>query len=366
MKQNIKHDGTSFVPVSELQAYVVAAFVAAGLQPADAATMADSLVSADLRGTHSHGVIRLPFLVERLQKGGANKRPAIRIVQEAPATALVDGDRALGAVTATEAMRLAVEKARTQGIGFVTARNSDFIGTCAHYAMMALPHDMIGIAWTNGFPGMAPAGGRSNTIGNNPIAFAAPSLTHGPIVLDMALSVAAGGRIRLAAKNGEKIPNDWLVDSEGLPTDDPAALTSGGALLPLGYKGYGLAVFGEILCGALTGSRILSEIPAWFRATDQAIGNGHIHMAIDIRKFVEPEAFKQRVDTMVSMLKATPLMPEVREILMPGERAWRTEQAQRASGIAVPEPVAADLRQLAAQLRIDVPASLSPSTPESV
>jgi LDH2 family malate/lactate/ureidoglycolate dehydrogenase len=361
----MKNNSTSFVPVAELQAYVVAVFVAAGLTPADAATMADSLVSADLRGTHSHGVIRLPFLVERLQKGGANARPDVRIVQEAPATALVDGDRALGAVTATTAMALAVEKARTQGIGFVTARNSDFIGTCAHYAMMALPHDMIGVAWTNGFPGMAPAGGRSNTIGNNPIAFAAPSLTHGPIVLDMALSVAAGGRIRLAAKNGEKIPHDWLVDSEGLPTDDPAALTSGGALLPLGYKGYGLAVFGEILCGALTGSRILSEIPAWFRATDQAIGNGHIHLAIDIRRFVEPEAFKQRVDAMVSMLKATPLMPEVREILMPGERAWRTEQAQRHSGIAVPAAVVADLRQLAAQLRVDVPPSLSSTFAES-
>lgn len=347
------------VPVAELQSFVISIFVAAGLSETDARTMSDSLVMADLRGTHSHGVIRLPFLVDRLLKGGAKRNPHSRLLKEAPGTALLDGDHALGAITATRAMNLAVEKARTQGIGFVTACNSDFIGTCAHYAMMALPHNMIGIAWTNGFPGMAPWGGRSNTIGNNPIAFAAPSLTHGPIVLDMALSVAAGGRVRLAAKNQEKIPTDWLVDSNGHGTDDPGALTAGGALLPLGYKGYGLAVFGEILCGVLTGSRILSEIPAWFKETDQNTGNGHLHIAIDIARFVEPEAFKLRIDQMVSLLKATPLMPEVSEILLPGERAWRTEVRQREEGIPVPSPVAADLLALAQRLGVNTPTSLN-------
>jgi LDH2 family malate/lactate/ureidoglycolate dehydrogenase len=352
---------TPTMPVAELQAFVISIFMAAGLSENDARTMAGSLVEADLRGTHSHGVIRLPFLVDRLLQGGAKRQPNIRIEKDALGTAVLDGDQALGAITATRAMDLAVEKAKTQGIGFVTARNSDFIGTCAHYAMMALPHDMIGIAWTNGFPGMAPWGGRSNTIGNNPIAFAAPSLSHGPIVLDMALSVAAGGRIRLAAKNGEKIPNDWLVNSEGQPTDDPQALAAGGALLPLGYKGYGLAVFGEILCGVLSGSRILGEIPAWFKDTGSAIGNGHLHIAIDIARFVEPEAFKQRIDTMVSMLKATPLMPEVREILLPGERAWRTQQAQQKNGIPVPQAVAADLQALARRLGVQLPSSLTSS-----
>jgi LDH2 family malate/lactate/ureidoglycolate dehydrogenase len=346
------------VPQAELQAFAQALFVAGGLAPDNAATVADSLVSADLRGTHSHGVIRLPFLMDRLHRGGAKADARIAVVDDAPATALLDGDSALGAITATRAMDLAIAKARTQGIGMVSARNSDFIGTCAHYAMQALPHDMIGIAWTNGFPGMAPWGGRSNTIGNNPIAFAAPSLGCGPVVLDMALSVAAGGRIRLAAKNREKIPRDWLVDGEGRATDDPAALTAGGALMPLGYKGYGLAVFGEILCGVLTGSRILGEIPAWFVATDQAVGNGHMHIAIDIARFTDPALFKARIDGMVSLLKATPLMPEVNEILLPGERAWRTQQRQRIEGIAVPAPVAADLLGLARRLGVPAPAAL--------
>lgn len=346
------------VPASTLLTFSSSLFVAAGLREDHALTVAKSLVSADLRGTHSHGLIRLPFLIGRLVEGGANGRPHVQVVSDAPATALLDGDRALGAITATQAMTLAVEKARTQGVGCVTARNSDFIGTCAHYAMMALPHDMIGLAWTNGFPGMAPWGGRSNTIGNNPIAFAAPSLAHGPVVLDMALSVAAGGKVRLAAKNKEKIPSDWLVDREGRATDDPAALTSGGALLPLGYKGYGLAVFGEILCGALTGASILQQIPAWFSATDRAVGNGHLHIAIDISRFIDPQAFKARVDTMVTMLKSTPLIPEAKEILLPGERAWRTQQRNEAEGVLVVEAVAADLRALASRMNVPIPAAL--------
>lgn len=342
-----------------LEDFVAAVFSAAGLEESDARVVARSLVGADLRGTHSHGVIRLPFLVERLVKGGANPRARMSVIQEAPATALVDGHCALGAITATHAMELAVRKARSQGIAMVTARNSDFIGTCAHYAMMALPHDMVGICWTNGFPGMAPWGGRSNTIGNNPLAFAAPSASDAPVVLDMALSVAAGGRVRLAAKKAERIPEGWLVDRDGAATTDPAALVDGGALLPLGYKGYGLAVFGEILCGVLGGARILGEIPAWFSATERSVGNGHMHIAIDIGRFIDPAAFKARIGAMAALLKATPLLPGAREILLPGERAARTEERQRREGIPIPQPVAQDLRRLAGSLQVALPSQLA-------
>lgn len=348
---------------AELRGFVQHIFEAAGLTPEHAITMAECLVMADLRGTHSHGVIRLPFLVERLDRGGAKRRPQLRIAREAPATALLDGDQALGAITATRAMDMAVDKARAQGIGCVSACNSDFLGTCAHYAMMALPHDMIGLCWTNGFPGMAPWGGRRNTIGNNPIGLAAPSLTHGPIVLDMAFSVAAGGRVRLAAKHGEKIPLDWMVDKDGHPTDDPEQLPAGGALLPLGYKGYGLAVFGEILSGVLGNSRILSEIPAWFKDTDRPVGNGHLHIAIDIARFSDPAEFKARIDAMVTLLKSTPLLPDAREILLPGERAWRTQQRHAREGIPLPVPVAADLQALALRLGVSAPEALQSTMP---
>jgi LDH2 family malate/lactate/ureidoglycolate dehydrogenase len=342
----------------ELRTFVGALFRSAGLDSRDAAIVTDSLVSSDLRGTHSHGVIRTPFLVDRLLRGGARREAHFAIVEEAPATALVDGDNALGAVTATRAMELAIAKAATQGIGMVCVRNSDFIGACAHYAMMALPRDMIGIAWTNGFPQMTAWGARGNAIGNNPVAFAAPTAMHGPLVLDMALSVAAGGRIRLAAKNGDPIPADWLLDRDGRASTDPRALAEGGALLPLGYKGFGLAVFGELLCGVLSGSRILDQIPAWHRDTDVPVANGHLHIAIDIARFIDPQAFRLRADAMIDMLKAVPLLPDAKEILMPGERAWRAHQDNRRDGVPITEAVVADLHALAARLGIDVPVSL--------
>ena len=337
---------------ADLRHFASSAFAAVGLTARDAAVMADSLVVSDLRGTHSHGIIRLPYLIARLRNGGANASPNIRVVKDAPATAMLDGDRALGAITATRAMDLAVTKARSQGIGLVTATNSDFIGACAHFAMMALPHDMIGIAWTNGAPGMAPWGGRGHAIGNNPIAFAAPGGARGPIVLDMALSVAAGGRVRLAAKRNERIPTGWVIDRDGRDTDDPGDLVDGGALLALGYKGYGLAVFGEILCGVLTGSRILGEVPPWFAETHREVANGHMHIAIDIAHFVAPANFRQRIDELTEMLKATPLIPGVEEILLPGERAWRTSRAQSIEGIRLPEEVVTDLGVLATALGI--------------
>lgn len=353
MTGGMNHPENLRLPEAELSRFATSAFMAAGLDAANARAMSDSLVMSDLRGTHSHGIVRLAQLIDRLRRGGANRAPDIRAIRDAPATALLDGDRALGAITATRAMDLAVSKARSQGIGFVAATNSDFIGACAHFAMMALPHDMIGIAWTNGFPGMAPWGGRANTIGNNPIAFAAPGGEQGPVVLDMALSVAAGGRVRLAAKKKERIPSGWLIDRDGQDTDDPGDLVNGSALLPLGYKGYGLAVFGEILCGVLTGSRILGEVPAWYVDTNREVANGHMHVAIDIAHFVAPAEFRKRIDALAATLKATPLVPGVQEILLPGERAWRASQANAVEGIPVTRDLAAELRALGTQLGIE-------------
>lgn len=356
----VHQDAPCRVSESSLRAFAASTFAAAGLDVAQAAAVAGALVEADLRGTHSHGVIRLPFLVQRLIDGGANRAPRIAVVRDAPGTALLDGDRALGAIAARQAMELAMDKAAAQGIGMVGVRNSDFIGTCAHYAMMALPRRMIGIAWTNGFPGMTAWGGRGNAIGNNPIAFAAPSAAHGDVVLDMALSVAAGGRIRFAAKNQDRIPADWMVDRDGNTTDDPAALADGGALLPLGYKGFGLAIFGEILCGALLGARMLGEIPPWHQATGEPVENGHVHIAIDIASFGDPAHVGQRVDALIDALKASPLRPDADEILFPGERAARTSERHRREGIPIPAPVLADLHALAQRLSVAAPAALTP------
>jgi LDH2 family malate/lactate/ureidoglycolate dehydrogenase len=346
----------------ELGAFATGVFQAVGLSAEHAGISADCLVAADLRGTQSHGLIRLPFLVRRLAEGGANPSPDIRVERETTGTAVVNGDGGLGAVTAHRAMTLAMDKAVAAGVGLVVARNSDFIGTCAYSAMLALEREMIGLTWTNGAPGMAPWGGRRNTIGNNPLGIAAPAGEQPPVVLDMAMSVSAGGRIRLAAKQGSKVPRGWLVDHEGHDTEDPTALEEGGALLPLGHKGYGLAVMGEILTGVLADAAVLDEIPPWFAAPDRRTGSGHLHLAIDIAAFRDVAGFRRRVDGMAATLRATPRRQGVDRILLPGERAARTAEAQAKAGIPVPEPIAVDLRRLARCYGLAEPRPLTAAT----
>ena len=343
---------------SVLREFAAEVFRAAGLSLRDAAISADCLIAADLRGTHSHGVIRLPFLVRRLAQGGANPAPQLRVLRDAPATALLDGDGGLGAVTAHHAMELAMDKAAQMGVGLVVARNSDFIGTCAYSAMLALKRNMIGLTWTNGAPGMAPWGGARNGIGNNPLGIAVPAGESPPVVLDMAMSVSAGGKVRLAAKRGEKVPPGWILDSAGRDTQDPAELEAGGALLPLGHKGFGLAVMGEILAGVLGDAAILDEIPPWFSEPARRVANGHLHLAIDIAAFRDPGGFHRRVGEMAGALKAAPLRAGSDEILLPGERAARTEAAHTRTGIPVPQEIASDLDHLATTYGIRVPQPL--------
>lgn len=343
--------------VAALHSFSRSILVAAGMEPAAAETVTDALVQADCRGAASHGLIRLPFLVERLVDGGANPRPDIRVVNEGPATAVVDADAALGPVAAAYAMRLASAKAVEAGIGAVTVRNSDFIGTCAHSAMIALEAGHIGMTWTNGHPGMAPWGGRKNAIGNNPLAWAVPGGSGAPVVLDIAMSVVAGGKVRHAAKTGSAVPAGWIVDAEGNETTRPEDLPQGGALLALGHKGYGLAVIGEILGGALAGAAILGGVSQWFTATDKPTGNGHFHLAIDPERFIARAEFNARMDELRETLHRTPRRPGVEAIVLPGESAAQREAAAHAQGVTLPQEVAADLARLADRWGVTMPSA---------
>ena len=341
--------------VAALHDFTVSILVAAGMETAPAGSVADALVQADCRGASSHGLIRLPFLAARLADGGANPRPDIRIVTEAPAMAVVDADAALGPVAADFAMRLASAKAREAGIGAVTVRNSDFIGTCAHSAMIALEAGHIGMTWTNGFPGMAPWGGRAHGIGNNPLGWAVPGGSGAPVVLDIAMSVVAGGKIRHAIKTGEPIPEGWIVDAEGNDTTRPDDFIEGGALLSLGHKGYGLAVIGEVLGGALAGAAMLGNVSQWFSATDKPTGNGHFHLAIDPARFIARDEFDARMDQLRAALHEVPRRPGVDAIVLPGEGAAERAARAKAEGLPLPGEVIADLGRLADRWRVDMP-----------
>ena len=200
---------------------------------------------------------------------------------------------------------------------------------------------------------MAPWGGRTVFVGNNPIAVAVPSGTELPIVLDMAVSKVAGGKVRLAVKKGTKIPFDWIIDKDGMPTDNPKDFEAEGALLPLGIKGYGLGVIVEVLCGILSGARILNEIPLWFANTTEPVGIGHFMMAINVDAFVPIQEFKNRVDQLVQKIHSAPRAPDVDRIYLPGEIEHLSERKRKAEGIPLPNAVFQDLLEIGKELNVN-------------
>ncbi len=213
-----------------------------GLTEQDAEIAAKVLIQADLRGVDTHGAIRLPIYVKRLQLGLVNPRPVIKIVRETATTAIIDGDFGLGHVTSYKAMEIAIDKASRHGIAAVGVRHSHHNGAAAYYAQMALEHDMIGFSCTNSPPLMPAPGGADKVVGNNPFAIAVPAGKELPLVLDMACSLAAQGKVMLAMKRGESIPHGWATDNKGVPTTDAAEGLKGFLLPAGGYKGYCMAI----------------------------------------------------------------------------------------------------------------------------
>jgi LDH2 family malate/lactate/ureidoglycolate dehydrogenase len=337
----------------DLRDFCRRSFEKSGLSREDAELVTDTLVQAEMRGVDTHGIVRLPFYCKRLIDGGSRANPEIKVLTERPSILLIDGDNGLGQVISVWAMKKAIEKARSSGICFAAVRNSCHFGMAAYYAMMALSEDMVGVAASNAPPVMAAWGGRTAAIGNNPLAIAVPADKSFPLVLDMAMSVAAGGKVRLAALNKEKIPFGWILDAQGRPTDNPADFFPGGTLLPLGHKGFGLAVMIEVLSGVLSGAGILGEMGLWFRDTAVPINNGHFFMALDIRPFCDLNGFKGRVEKMIDELKSSPLAEGSTGIFMPGEIEFLKEEASRRDGISVSKEVIQHLNRFALEIGID-------------
>jgi len=331
----------------ELTEFCIKILKKVGLPTEHAFIVADTLVKADLRGVNSHGLMRFPFYVQRIIDGGTKANPDFKIERETLATAVFNGDNGMGQVVTYKAMELALNKAHEAGIGFVAINNSNHFGTAAYYAIQALEQDMIGLVWSNGPKVMAPWGGSARVIGNNPVAVAIPAKLYEPIVFDIAMSKVAGGKVRLAAKQGKKIPTDWIISKDGKITDDPNDLPDGGALMALGHKGYGLAIIGEVLSGALSGAGLLTQIPMWFKETAIPTNIGHMVMALDVEAFMEVEQFKERVDYIIHVLKDSKLAEGYDEILIPGEIESRTEKKQLKEGISLPAEVLVDLDKMA-------------------
>ncbi|MBI5579319.1 MAG: Ldh family oxidoreductase [Deltaproteobacteria bacterium] len=341
---------SKLVSAAKLREFCKAAFLRAGLTEANASASADNLILSNLRGVDSHGVVRLPKYIKRLQAAGMKANPRIQVERKSPSAARVDGDNGFGLVVAKRAMEEAIHLAGPTGVGVVTVFNSDHFGAAAHYAMMALEKEMIGVVLSNVTPVMSVWGGKGAFIGNNPVAVAVPCLKAWPVVYDVALSKVAGGKVRLAAEKGENIPSDWITDSNGVPTQDPTQFEKGGSLLPLGIKGYGLAVIVEVLAGVLAGSRILDEIPFWAQHLSEPAGLGHFMLALNIGTFVEVDYFKQRMDYLVDRIHNAPRAQGVERIYLPGEIEHLTEKQRNENGIPIPEAVYASLMAMAGEL----------------
>lgn len=344
----------------DLKRFEVEAFKIAGLSPEDAEKVADTCVQADLRGVHTHGAFHLLRYCRRLRGGGANARPDIGVVKETENTALLDGDNGLGQVICIRAMEIAIAKARGRGVSAIAVHRSNHFGAAAYYAMMAVEQGMIGYITTNVSSRLAPTGGITACYGNNPIAYAIPTGKEPTVILDMSLSVVARGKIRLAANRGAKIPLDWATDKHGVPTDDPKRALEG-LLLPIaGYKGYSLALVGEVLSAVMSGANVGRDVGQL--TLDDAVtprNIGHFCMAIDVNCFMPIEEFRQRMDALIHQIKSSGLAKGVERIYLPGEIEYLKWRERLTNGI----PLKPEIWQVLCDVRQELEMKTSLPTP---
>jgi L-2-hydroxycarboxylate dehydrogenase (NAD+) len=340
-----------------LKAFIHEAMVKLGLPEGDAAVVAALMAQADLQGSDGHGVSRLPQYARRIKAGGFNTRPNIRVVREQASTALINGDNGMGHLVMSRATQIAIEKARATGIGWVNAQFSNHAGPASLYARMPLAHDMIGLYFAVGNANhLPPWGGLDMLLSTNPIAAAIPAGSEQPIVLDMATTVAAYGKVKTKALRGEIMPVGWMIDREGKPLTDPKRAEEG-MLLPLGgmeagYKGYGLAMIIGLLAGTLGGAAMGKDVIDFNHDDDSVTNTGQAICAINIAAFGETTTFKAAVDTLVRDIRGSQKMPGVARITMPGERSEETRIARGRDGIPIALALKRGLDQLADELGI--------------
>lgn len=296
-------------------------FSAAGLPEADAALVTDVLIDADLRGIHSHGLMRLPSYVARLEQGSAKAHPDVRVIKDAGSLVLLDGDYGLGQVVANRGLLLTLEKAREHGIAAVSVRRSGHMGTVGYYTRKGAAQGYVMLAFTNSSPGLAPWGGREVIVGLNPWSIAIPT-GEAPICLDIANSVAARGKIMIAAAKGVRIPEGWAIDGEGRPTTDPVAALKGAVLPMAGYKGYAITVMVELLAAVLSGASFLDAVTSP-RDPEHAQDIGHLFIALDISRLTSLDEFNERMNQYCNKLRSSKSI-EGQEVLLPGEPEERS------------------------------------------
>lgn len=341
-------------------------FLSIGCSEEHASTATTALLSADLRGIDSHGVARLSGYVRLWEAKRINATPAIKIIHESPSTAVVDGDSGLGLVVAPFAMQVAINKAKQAGTGWVSVQNSNHFGIAGYHAMMALQHDMIGMAMTNASALVAPTFSKERMLGTNPIAVAIPAGTEPPFVADLATTTAANGKLEILQRKGLEAPTGWIQDKDGNATIDAHALKQGGALIPLGsdrehgsHKGYALGSIVDIFSAVLSGANYgpwVPPFPAYVPMPENQPGKGvgHFLGAMRIDAFRTAEAFKQDMDNWIQRFRAAETIDGYEQVLIPGDPERLFEEQRMKEGIPLLETVVEDLAKVGSKFNISL------------
>ena len=320
----------SEVSIARLRTFGERVYQHAALSPQDAATVVAVQLDADLRGVDTHGFQRLPWYVERLLKGENNPRPELRVLQESPASLVVDADNGLGQLVCVRVMEMTIAKARETGLAVAAIKNSNDWGCGAYYPMLAAAEGFVCFATTTSVPTLAPFGGRGRVLGNNPMTFAVPRRDAPPLVLDMALTPVALGKVLRARAEGEQIPESWgFLDRDGRPTTDPTAALRGVIPAIGGYKGTGLSIMMNVLAGVLPGGYHTGAVDVGKR--------GQFFLLLSPSLFGDAESFLDEIESMVGQIRASELLPGVEQLYLPGEPEYRQQQ-QRVERGAIPYP----------------------------
>ena len=350
-------DGGIRFPADRLRAWSEQVFQKVGVAKADAALLTDTLIEANFRGVDTHGVTRvLCTYVKRIQAGVMSPRTELAVVREQASTALIDCKNSIGQVGAARAMRLAIDKAAKTGVAFVAVTHSNHYGAAAYWAMMAPEHGMIGFSSTNAPATVAPTGGRTAMLGTNPFAIAIPAGQEQPMVLDLATTVVARGRVMLYAKQNKPLEPGWAFDERGVPTTDPHAALKG-LLAPIGgYKGYGISLAIDLLCGVLTGSSYGSHFPGFLADNlKEPTDVGSVFAAINVESFMDLPEFKASMDKALREMKNSERAEGVKRIYIPGEIELETKADRLKNGIPIPEAVGQDFIALGQELGVPFP-----------
>jgi ureidoglycolate dehydrogenase (NAD+) len=308
----------------------------------------------DTWGVFTHGTKLLRDYIKRVQAGGLRTDTEPSVVASGPAWSIVDGGSCLGHVTSTFAMNDAIQRAKKSGIAYVGVRNSCHFGAAGYYAWLAAKEGLIGISMANDIPSVAAAGSRRCVTGSNPLAYAVPTGKSDPILLDIAISTVAGGKVYAAYQRGEPIPDNWIIDSEGRPSTDSSLYPASAALAPMAnHTGYGIALLIETLSGLLTGASVTWQVGSWIWGdSTKPTDHGAAFLAIDIASIMPKDQFESRVTSLVDEIHNAPTADGVERVLVPGEREWNLRRKALSEGIELPSDVVGKLVGLANDLSL--------------